>query len=89
MARYTIADFVEKTAQRDRGQGMFESESDRILEVNLNGSVWTKAGSMVSYIGDVKFVREGVLDQGLGNLLKKAVSGEGARLTKATGTGKV
>jgi uncharacterized protein (AIM24 family) len=89
MARYTIAEFVDKTAQRDRGQGAFELESDRILELNLNGSVWTKTGSMISYVGDVKFVREGILDQGIGNLLKKAVSGEGARLTKATGAGKV
>ena len=36
-----------------------------------------------------KFTREGVLEQGLGNLLKKAVSGEGARLTKAEGNGHV
>jgi len=37
----------------------------------------------------VKFVREGILSQGVGNLLKKAVSGEGARLTKAEGKGVV
>ena len=60
-----------------------------MLELNLNGMVWTKMGSMVAYRGEVKFTREGVLEQGIGNLLKKAVSGEGARLTKAEGTGKV
>jgi uncharacterized protein (AIM24 family) len=37
----------------------------------------------------VKFTREGLLDQGVGNLLKKAVSGEGARLTRAEGVGRV
>jgi uncharacterized protein (AIM24 family) len=46
-------------------------------------------GSMIAYRGDVKFTREGVLEHGLGKLLKKAVSGEGARLTKAAGKGKV
>ena len=46
-------------------------------------------GSMVAYRGNVKFVREGILEQGIGNLLKKAVSGEGARLTKAEGAGQV
>jgi uncharacterized protein (AIM24 family) len=89
MGRYSLADFVNKTAQQDRGQGVFELESDRIVELNLNGSVWTKTGSMISYMGDVRFEREGVFEQGIGNFLKKAVSGEGAKLTKATGTGKV
>ncbi|MEM9416516.1 MAG: AIM24 family protein [Planctomycetota bacterium] len=87
--RYSIADFVERTAERDRGQGLFEFETERLLEVNLNGTVWTKMGSMVAYTGGIKFVREGILDQGIGNLLKKAVSGEGARLTKAEGQGKL
>ena len=60
-----------------------------MLEVNLSGMVWTKTGSMVAYRGGVKFEREGVMEHGFGSMLKKAVSGEGAKLTKATGTGKV
>ena len=60
-----------------------------MLELNLNGSIWTKMGAMVSYRGDVRFTREGIMDRGVGNLLKKAVSGEGARLTKAEGRGQV
>jgi uncharacterized protein (AIM24 family) len=87
--RYSIREFVQQTVQQDRGQGLFELESDRILEVNLNGQVWTKMGSMIAYRGEVKFTREGMLEHGLGKLLKKAVTGEGARLTKAAGKGKV
>ncbi|XAM01371.1 AIM24 family protein [Phycisphaeraceae bacterium D3-23] len=87
--RYSISDFIERTAERDRGQGLFEFETERLLEVNLNGTIWTKMGSMVAYTGGIKFVREGILEQGIGNLLKKAVSGEGARLTKAEGSGKL
>lgn len=87
--RYSIEEFVEQTRQKDLGQGLFELETERMLELNLNGTVWTKMGSMVSYRGNVKFTREGIMEQGLGNLLKKAVSGEGARLTKAEGNGKV
>ena len=87
--RYSIQEFVEQTRQKDLGQGLFELETERMLELNLNGTVWTKMGSMVSYRGNVKFKREGIMEQGLGNLLKKAVSGEGARLTKAEGNGKV
>lgn len=51
MARYTLQEFVEATGQKDRGEGLFELESPRLLEVNLNGSLWTKMGSMISYRG--------------------------------------
>ncbi len=87
--RYSIEEFLQETAQRDRGQGLFELESERLLEVNLNGRVWTKMGSMVAYRGEVNFSREGMLEHGLGKALKKFVSGEGAPLTKAEGRGTV
>ena len=89
MSRYTLDEFINETRQQDRGQGVFELESARMLEINLNGRCWTKMGSMVAYRGQVKFTREGVLEHGVAKMLKKAVSGEGARLTKAEGTGKV
>ena len=89
MPRYTITEFIEKTVQKDHGQGLFELESERMLEVNLDGSIWTKMGSMIAYVGTVKFTREGILEHGLGKLLKKAVSGEGAQLTRAEGRGRV
>jgi uncharacterized protein (AIM24 family) len=87
--RYSLAAFVNKSIDKDRNQGLFELESDRMLDINLQGEVWIKMGAMVAYTGQVKFVREGLMEQGLGNLLKKAVSGEGTRLTKVTGTGSV
>lgn len=89
MSRYSLQEFVQQTAQQELNQGTFELESDRMLEVNLNGLVWMKMGAMVAYRGQIKFTREGILEHGLGNLLKKAVSGEGARLTKGEGTGKM
>ena len=64
--RYSLAEFVRSRAQRDRGHGLFELESERMLEVNLNGEMWTKTGSMVAYLGAIKFTREGVLEHGLG-----------------------
>lgn len=89
MARYTLDDFMAKTAEQDRGQGLFELESERMLEVNLDGMVWTKKGAMVAYTGTIKFTREGMLEHGLGKFLKKAVTGEGTSLTKAEGRGKL
>ena len=38
MARYSLEEFVETTRQRDRGEGLFELESPRMLEVNLDGA---------------------------------------------------
>ena len=89
ISRYSIDEFVNNTGQKDLGQGKFELERDRMLELNLEGRVWTKRGSMVAYLGDVKFTREGMMEHGLGKMMKKAVTGEGVSLTKAEGTGKV
>ena len=87
--RYTLDDFMAKTAEKDRGQGLFELESERMLEVNLDGRVWTKKGAMVAYTGAIKFTREGILEHGLGKLFKKALTGEGTQLTKAEGVGQL
>ena len=89
MSRYTIEEFIQSTRQDEAAQEYFQLESDRMLEINLNGDVWCKAGSMVAYAGGIRFEREGVLERGIGNLLKKAVSGEGARLMKASGNGRL
>ncbi|WP_340817696.1 AIM24 family protein [Methanolobus sp. WCC4] len=89
MSRYSISEFVRNTGQKDLGQGKFELERDRMLELNLNGRAWMKRGAMVAYLGDVKFTREGILEHGLGKMMKKAVTGEGVSLTKAEGNGKV
>jgi len=87
MYRHTVDEFVAATSERDSGQGLFELESPRMLEVNLDGRVWTRKGAMVAYTGNIRFEREGMLEHGMSRLLKRAVSGEGAKLTKATGSG--
>ena len=60
-----------------------------MLEVRVAGRTWMKAGSMVAYHGNIKFTRQGLKEEGLATLLKKAVSGEGMRLMKAEGQGRV
>jgi len=89
MSRYSIEEFVNNTKQQDKGEGLFEIETPRMLEVNLNGQVWAKAGAMVSYRGNIKFEREGILEHGLGKMFKKALTGEGTSLMKAAGNGKL
>ncbi|MCC4769450.1 AIM24 family protein [Methanosarcina sp. DH2] len=89
MGRYSLEDFIQSTGERDLGQGIFELERERLLEVNLNSMVWTKMSSMVAYTGNIKFTREGVLEHGLGKLVKVSLTGEGVSLTKAEGRGKL
>ncbi|TFD93624.1 AIM24 family protein [Jeotgalibacillus sp. R-1-5s-1] len=89
MSKYSIKEFVQETKQEDSSRDFFELETDRILEVNLNGKVWAKAGSMISYEGNIKFEREGMMEHGLGRFVKKALSGEGAQLMKANGQGRL
>ena len=89
MSNYTIKEFVQNTAESDLQRGFFELETDRLLEVNLNGLVWSKMGAMVAYEGTIKFEREGIMEHGLGSMFKKALSGEGASLMKANGKGKL
>ena len=88
-ASYSLEEFISSTSERDKGHGFFEKETERLLEVNLEGRVNMKKGAMVAYVGEIKFTREGALDQGMGGLLKKAVSGEGMQITYADGKGKL
>jgi uncharacterized protein (AIM24 family) len=89
LTKYSIDEFIKQTEQEDKGEGLFELESPRILEVNLESQVWAKAGSMIAYNGRIKFEREGILEHGLGKSFKKALTGEGTSLMKATGQGKL
>ncbi|MDR1075144.1 MAG: AIM24 family protein [Xanthomonadaceae bacterium] len=89
MAIKRLDEFLEASQQKDLTDGMFELESPYMLEVRLDGRLWTKAGAMVARSGEIRFTRQGLLEQGLGTLLKKAVSGEGMALMKAEGKGRL
>ena len=89
MSKYSINSFLQETAQREDRREPFELENPYLLEVNLNGRVWAKLGSMIGYLGNVKFEREGMMEGGLGKLFKKAVTGESNPMMKAEGQGRV
>jgi len=84
---YSVSEFLKKTRfSQKQGHG-FELEKDRLLQVKLNGRVWTKLGAMVAYEGEMTFTREGIFEHGVGKMFKKAATGEGAQLMKAEGMG--
>src|SRR3954453_23926417 len=79
----TLANFREVESQ-----DAFSLQNSKLLKVELNQvTIQAKAGSMVAYQGDVKFEHAG--SGGLGRMLKKAVTGEGTKLMKISGSGEV
>ncbi len=84
---HSLAQFVAETEERDRPGDVFELESAYMLEAHVRGRVWSKLGAMVAYRGNLRFIREGMLEGGLGRALTKFVSGEAAPLTKIEGQG--
>ncbi len=79
MSKYSIEAFINETKENPQQRDYFELETKHLLEINLNNqAVWTKRGSMVSYVGNINFERQGMLAGGLGNLLKKPSAVRGA-----------
>jgi uncharacterized protein (AIM24 family) len=89
MRTYSIEEFVQETAQDDAADLHFQLENPYLLEVNLDGRVRAKLGTMIGYVGQVRFTREGLLEQGVGKLVKRTLSGEGTKLMKMEGRGRV
>ncbi len=89
MSEYSISEFVKKTAQDDAESDPFELENPYMLELNLDGRVWTKVGTMVAYTGDVTFIREKMLEHGMKKMLKRMATSESSAMMKAEGKGRV
>src|SRR5688500_8178253 len=86
---HTLQDFLLHTSEKDHPGTVFELESTRMLEVHVSGRTWSKLGAMIAYRGQVKFVREGALEGGVGKALMRMVSGEVTPLVKLEGQGRV
>ena len=89
MSKYSVEEFLKSSAQDSQADSFFELENPHLLEVNLKDRAWAKIGTMIAYVGNVKFSRESVLKQGMKKFLKKMVSGEGTTLMRMEGQGRV
>lgn len=98
---YTLDQYAQKQTQYQNQQHVQAFElpngNEKMLEVNFGvpsstgqplSMVWTKHESMIAYRGDVHFRREGVMEHGVGNMFKKAMTSEGTTLTQATANGR-
>jgi uncharacterized protein (AIM24 family) len=84
---HSIADFVAQTSERDNPGDVFELESPKMLEAQVRGRIWSKLGAMIAYRGNLKFIREGMMEGGLAKAFLRAVSGEVSPLAKIEGNG--
>jgi uncharacterized protein (AIM24 family) len=79
----TLGEFQETKSEQP-----FALQNSKLLKVSLDQiTIQAKAGSMVAYQGDVAFEHAG--SGGLSRMVKKAVSGEGMKIMKMSGTGEV
>ena len=74
--------------QETQSEEAFALQNSKLLKVSLNQiTIQAKLGSMVAYQGEVSFEHAG--SGGMSRMVKKAVTGEGAKLMKMSGTGEV
>jgi uncharacterized protein (AIM24 family) len=79
----TLGEFQETTSEQP-----FALQNSKLLKVSLDQiTIQAKAGSMVAYQGEVAFEHAG--SGGMSRMLKKAVTGEGTKVMRMSGTGEV
>ncbi|MFC7230964.1 AIM24 family protein [Saliphagus sp. GCM10025308] len=81
-----VNEFVDANEPREGGE-TFQLESDKLLDIDLDGSVIAKAGSMIAYSGEVSFKGKSSAEGGIKGFLKEKATSEGTPVMEATGTG--
>lgn len=83
-----MPEFQEQIAKDTESTDSFSLANRKLLKVELEqGAIQARRGAMVAYQGAVTFEHAG--GGGLGRMVKKAMTGEGAPLMKVQGTGEV
>jgi uncharacterized protein (AIM24 family) len=67
----------------------FQRENSYTLDVDVDGTVMAKAGSMIAYTGDVTFTGKASAEGGITGFLKEAATGEGTPIMAVEGQGHV
>lgn len=67
----------------------FALENSYTLEVDVDGSLLAKAGSMVAFTGDLSFTGQASPEGGITGFIKEAATGEGTPIMTVEGSGTV
>ncbi len=71
----------------DESAETFELENSYTLDVEVDGRILAKAGSMVAYTGDLSFTGKASAEGGITGFLKEAATGEGTPVMVVEGQG--
>ncbi|WP_435075399.1 AIM24 family protein [Halorubrum sp. HHNYT27] len=80
--------FTAENAPTENGE-RFQRENSYTLDVDVDGTVMAKAGSMIAYTGDVSFTGKASAEGGITGFLKQAATGEGTPIMAVEGRGHV
>jgi uncharacterized protein (AIM24 family) len=67
----------------------FQLENSYTLDVAVEGSIIAKAGSMISYTGNLSFTGQASAEGGITGMIKEAATSEGTPVMNVEGTGHV
>ncbi|WP_423751574.1 AIM24 family protein [Salinirarus marinus] len=81
-----LEEFTRSNAPAE-GSGGFQKENNRLLDIDVDGTVMTKAGSMIAYTGDITFTGKSSAEGGITGFVKDAVTSEGTPIMEAEGSG--
>jgi len=62
-----------------------QKQGSKMCKVGMTGEIMARSGSMVAYQGDLRF--EALGSGGMGNLIRRTLTGEGVPLMKVSGRG--
>ncbi|PSP90192.1 hypothetical protein BRC78_05265 [Halobacteriales archaeon QH_8_68_33] len=83
-----LEDFVSQNAPGE-GRARFELENSKLLDIEVEGSVMTKAGSMVAYDGNLSFTGKSSAEGGVMGFIKEKATSEGTPVMQVEGQGHV
>ena len=83
-----LEDFVSQNAPGE-GREQFELENSKLLDIEVEGSVMTKAGSMVAYDGNLSFTGKSSAEGGVMGFIKEKATSEGTPVMQVEGQGHV
>jgi len=81
-----IEEFKRANATKEGGE-RFQLENGKLLDIDLNGTVMAKKGSMVAFTGNIEMSGKMSAEGGITGMVKSAVSSEGTPVMEAEGQG--
>ncbi|MFD1642689.1 AIM24 family protein [Halohasta litorea] len=83
-----LNDFVAANEPGETGK-RFELENSKLLDIDVDGTIIAKAGSMIAYDGDLSFTGKSSAEGGLTGMIKSKVTSEGTPVMEVEGQGHV